>query len=129
MLLEKFNKKGHPTYIIGAGLDLGVEAVLVLVPEGRVADEENVEDDAAGPDVHRLPVGVLLQHLRTEVARGARKAVPRLLVALHLDGQAKVRQLHRRTLRLARQKQVLRLGKDREGVLVRVRKLPLSVLP
>ena len=42
-------------------------------------------------------------YLGAEVAGGAREAEPCLLVALHLDGQAKVRELHRRTLLFARQ--------------------------
>lgn len=33
------------THIVGSCFDLRVEAVLVLVPEGRVADEEDVQDD------------------------------------------------------------------------------------
>ena len=48
--------------------------MLVLVPEGRVAHQEDVEDDAARPDVHGLAVGLLLQHLGGEVAGGAGEA-------------------------------------------------------
>ncbi len=64
----------YETHVVCAGLDLRVEPVLVLVPEGRVAHQQDVEDDPARPDVHRLPVGLLLQHLRGEVARGAGEA-------------------------------------------------------
>lgn len=39
----------------------------------------------------------------------SRLTKPRLLVPLHLDGQAKVRQLHRGSLALAGQEQVLGL--------------------
>lgn len=42
--------------------------MLILVPERRVADEENVQDDAARPYVDWFPVRLLLQHLRAEVA-------------------------------------------------------------
>ena len=51
--------------VVGAGLDLRVQPVLVLVPEGRVAHEQDVEDHPARPDVHRLPVRLLLQHLNS----------------------------------------------------------------
>lgn len=33
------------TYVIGSGLDLLVESVLVLVPEGRVPHQQDVEND------------------------------------------------------------------------------------
>ena len=67
-----FKAKPLPyTHIIRPSLDLRVQPVLVLVPEGRVAHQEDVEDDAARPDVHGLPVGLLLKHLGGEVAGGA----------------------------------------------------------
>ena len=97
------------THVVGSGLDLRVQPVLVLVPEGRVAHEEDVEYDPAGPDVHGLAVGLLLEHLRGEVAGGAGEPEPGLLVALHLDGQAEVGELDGGALLLARQQQVLRL--------------------
>ena len=34
--------------VVGPGLDLGVQPVLVLVPEGRVADQQDVQDHAWG---------------------------------------------------------------------------------
>ena len=37
------------TYVVCAGFDLCVELRLVLVPEGRVADQQDVQDHAAGP--------------------------------------------------------------------------------
>lgn len=55
------------TYVVRSGLDLRVQPMLVLVPERRIADEEDVQDDAARPYVDRLPVRLLLQHLRAEV--------------------------------------------------------------
>ena len=54
--------------------------MLILVPEWWVSDQEDVEDDAASPDVHGLGVGLFLQHFRREVARGASKTEPRLWV-------------------------------------------------
>jgi len=42
--------------------------MLILVPERRVADQEDVQDDTAGPYVDWFPVRLLLQHLRAEVA-------------------------------------------------------------
>lgn len=85
-------KNQKSTYVIRPGLDLCVQFVLILVPEGRIADEEDVENDAARPDVHWLAVRLLLQHLRREVAGSAGEAEPRLLVALQLDRQTKVGQ-------------------------------------
>ena len=61
------------THVVGAGFDLCVEFALVLVPEGRVAHEQDVQDHAARPDVHRLPIRFLPQHLRRQVARRARE--------------------------------------------------------
>ena len=54
--------------------------MLILVPEWRVPDQEDVEDDAASPDVHGLGVGLFLQHFRREVAGGASETEPRLLM-------------------------------------------------
>jgi hypothetical protein len=64
---EKGRRKSD-SHVIGSSLDLGIESVLVLVPEWGVANEENVEDDSAGPDVDGLAVGLLLQHLRGQVS-------------------------------------------------------------
>lgn len=44
--------------------DLGEEIGVVLVVEGRVAAEQDVGDDADRPDVDRLAVRPLCQHLR-----------------------------------------------------------------
>lgn len=41
-------RRGPRTYVIGSGLDLLVQLVLVLVPEGRVAHEQDVEDHPWG---------------------------------------------------------------------------------
>ena len=40
--------------IIGPGLDLGVQAVLVLVPEGRVTHQQDVEDHTWRSEVRSL---------------------------------------------------------------------------
>ena len=40
-------------------LDLSIEVTLVLGEEGQLADHKDVEDDAAGPDVGRLPIVIL----------------------------------------------------------------------
>ena len=40
--------------IIGPRLDLGVQAVLVLVPEGRVTHQQDVEDHTWGSEVRSL---------------------------------------------------------------------------
>ena len=50
-----------------------------------------------------FPLGRSASYLWAEVAWCAREAEPRLLVALHLDRQPEVSQLHRRPLQLARQ--------------------------
>ena len=65
------------TYVISSGLDLSVEPVLVLVPEGRVAHEEDIEDDTAGPNVHSFAVGLFLQDLRGQVAGGTGETLGR----------------------------------------------------
>lgn len=61
------------TYVVRSGLDLRVKSMLILVPEWRVADEEDVQDDTARPDVDRFPVRLFLQHFRAEVAGRSRK--------------------------------------------------------
>ena len=95
--------------VVAARLDLLVKLLLVLVPERRVADEQDVENDAASPHVHRLSVRLSSEHLRSEVARRACEAIPRVAVIARLDCQAEVGQLHVRVARLAGQQQVLRL--------------------
>ena len=57
------------SYIVSAGFDLRVESVLILVPERRIADEQNVEDNSTRPDVHRLPIALFLEDLRREITR------------------------------------------------------------
>ncbi len=39
-----FPDKARSTHLIRAGFDLAVESILVVIPEGWVADEENVEN-------------------------------------------------------------------------------------
>ena len=59
-------------------VDFGDAAVGLAVAvglEGRVADEELVAEDAEGPDVHRLVVGLALHHLGGEVVEGAAEGV------------------------------------------------------
>ncbi len=51
--------------------DLREEIRVVLVVERRVAAKQDVADDADRPDVHRLAVGLLRQHLGRHVARRA----------------------------------------------------------
>jgi hypothetical protein len=84
--------QGVLTHVVCPGLDLCVQPVLVLVPEGRVSDEQDVEDDPARPDVDRLPVRLLLQHLGAEVAGSAGKTClirRRLLkMQMHLSWRA-----------------------------------------
>lgn len=47
--------------------------MLILVPERWVADEKDVEDNTARPDVDRFPVRLFLQHFRAEVTGRSRK--------------------------------------------------------
>ncbi len=74
MSVQDFGQVPSSTHVVSAGLDLRVEPVLVLVPEGRVADQQDVEDDPAGPDVHGLAVGLLFQYFRRQIAGGTREA-------------------------------------------------------
>ena len=90
-------------------LDLRVETLLVLIPEWRVANKQDVEDHTASPNVYRPTVGFFLQHLRREVAGSTGESEPGEFVFLHLDRQAEVSQLHGSTFDLARQQQVLGL--------------------
>lgn len=43
---------GEGTHVVGPGLDLLVELVLVLVPEGGVAHQQNVQDHTCRTQVH-----------------------------------------------------------------------------
>lgn len=47
-------------YVVRSGLDLCIKSMLVFVPERRITDEQDVEDDSAGPDVDRLSIRLLL---------------------------------------------------------------------
>lgn len=42
------SERGQCTHVVGAGLDLLVQLVLVLVPEGWVAHEQDVQDHPCG---------------------------------------------------------------------------------
>jgi len=42
--------------------------MLILVPEGRITDQEDVQYNTASPYVNWFSVWLLLQYLRTEVA-------------------------------------------------------------
>ena len=77
------------THVVSPGLDLRVESVLVLVPEGRVADQENVEDDPARPDVHGLAIRLLLKHLGGQVTGSSGKTFENDIrsYAWYIDGK------------------------------------------
>lgn len=77
--------------------------------EGKVRGIRGIWRLTTGPNVHRLAVGLLLDHFRRQVARRARKPVPRIQLALNLNGESEVSQLDGRSLGLARQEQILRL--------------------
>ena len=62
------------TYIVCPGLDLRIEPMLVFIPKWRITNQQNVEDDTAGPNVHGFSVRLLLQNLGREVAGSAGKA-------------------------------------------------------
>ena len=93
--------------VVSAGLNLRIQAVLVLVPERRVADQQNVEDNTASPDVDGLAIGLLVQHLRRKVSRGAGETVPTALIARHFDREPEVGEFHDGSLGLAGEQQVL----------------------
>ena len=63
--------KDSDIYVVCASLDLGVKSMLVFIPKGWVADQEDVEDDPTGPYVHSFSVRLFFQHLGTQVARSA----------------------------------------------------------
>lgn len=44
--------------------DDGLEQALLGAVEGQAAGQQDEEDDAAAPHVHRLAVGLALHHLR-----------------------------------------------------------------
>jgi hypothetical protein len=93
-----------------ARADLVEEGVLVLVGEGRVAAEEDVEDDAQRPDVALGAVlGVGRDHLGRNVAgRPARRAHHLVRPGQDL-GEAHVGQLDGRVVLLALEQHVLGL--------------------
>jgi len=72
--------------------------VLALDVEGVVAADEFVHDEACGPQVHRLRVRVLTQHLLRRLIhqRPASVVYPPRYYRLNLNRQPKVHQLHRR---------------------------------
>lgn len=49
------------TYVVGACFDLRVQSMLVLVPERRIADQQNVEDNTCG--VFRVSEGKRVWHV------------------------------------------------------------------
>lgn len=83
--------------------------MLILIPERRITDQENVQDDSARPNVDGFAVGLLLQHLWREITGRAGESEPRQLFQLHFDGQAKVRELHSCSFSLAGQQEILGL--------------------
>ena len=100
-------------YVVSASLDLGIKPVLVFVPEGRVADQQNIEYHATSPNVNGLGVRLFFQDFGRQVARCAGEPEPCLLVTLDLDGQSEVGQLHSRAFLFARQQQILRLKRKK----------------
>lgn len=50
---EHQRERGSNTHIIGASLDLLVQAVLVLVPEWGVPNQQDVQDDPWGEEQER----------------------------------------------------------------------------
>jgi hypothetical protein len=60
------SQKTHP-YIIGSSFDLLIQLVLILIPEGRVAHQEDIQDDPY--ETEHTVTGV--SHLLPEVPRKA----------------------------------------------------------
>lgn len=54
-------------------LDLFKHFVLVVIPEWRVADQQDIEDHTTGPHIHCIAVGVFTQDLGGEVTGGTCK--------------------------------------------------------
>ena len=102
-----FNRK--KTYIIRSGLNLGIQPMLIFIPKRWIAHQQDVQNDAARPNVHRLAIRLLLEHLGRQIAGRTSESEPRLLIPLHLNRQPKVGQLDGGAFRLRRQQQVLRL--------------------
>ena len=110
--------------VVLAGLDLLVKLLEVVVPEGRVASQEDVHDHTRGPDVNLFPVWHAAAHFRRKVPRCASKpcAVSNqrtgAVQPAHTkerrafvddDCETEIRELHRCVRRAVRKKQVLRL--------------------
>lgn len=53
--------------VVCAYLDLGIETMLIFVPEGWISNEEDVKDHTTRPNVDRFAIGLLLEDLRTQV--------------------------------------------------------------
>ena len=83
--------------------------MLILIPEGRIADQEYIKNNTACPNVNRFAVGLLLENLGAEIAGRAGKAIPGRLLAHDLDGQAEISQFDVCTFVFARQQQILGL--------------------
>lgn len=56
-----------------SSLDLFEHFVLVIIPEWRVADQQDVEDHTTGPHIHCIAVWVFTQDLRGQVTWGTCK--------------------------------------------------------
>jgi hypothetical protein len=92
------------------GPDLVEEDVLVLVGKGRVAAEEDVEDDAERPHVALGPVlGTRRDHLRRNVAGRPARRAHHLVGAGEDLGEAHVRKLDGGVVVLALEEDVLGL--------------------
>ena len=93
-------------HIIGASFDLIVQTMLIFIPERRIADQKDIEDNAwkvksqkaisierrtstltASPDIHRFGIGLFFQDFRTEITRcssesyGTRPVLPSFILS------------------------------------------------
>jgi len=64
-------------YLVLSLLNLVKHAVLVVVPEWGVSNQQDVQYDSTCPDVHCVCVGFLTEYLWGEVARGPSKSYRR----------------------------------------------------
>ena len=67
---------------------------LVLATKRKLAAEQNIQDDAAGPNINRLAMGRSAQHLGGNIVRGTDEARKHGLVSLaDIVGKAKIGEL------------------------------------
>ena len=86
---ECIGSAGACTDLVLPSLDQLKESSLVVIPEGWVAHQQDVQDHTAGPQVHGAAIGLLTHHLRGQVARGASKPCreERVTLAAHKPDQ------------------------------------------